>query len=84
MKIRMSELKKIVIEEMKKLKMIPMTEADKLKLPEDADTVDVEPGDEGRHNEKQVDKLKALKIKEATLVKSLRETRARIQRCTGK
>lgn len=99
MKIKYSELKKMVVEEMKSLGMLPKTkinEADQLKSVEDAekDAVEIEPGDEGRHNEMPVDPLKSRKIKEekvaklkaheAKLVKALGETRALIKKHSGK
>lgn len=97
MKIKYSELKKMVVEEMKSLGMLPKTkinEADELDSVEDKDAVEIEPGEEGRHNEKLIDPLKARKIKEekvtklkaheAKLVKALGETRALIKKHSGK
>lgn len=85
----------MVVEEMKSLGMLSkINEADQLKSVEDAETVEVEPGEEGRHNEKQIDALKSRKIKEnkvaqlkaheAKLVKALAETRALIKKHGGK
>jgi hypothetical protein len=98
MKIKYSELKKMVVEEMKSLGMLPKTkinEADQLKSVEDeADPVEIEPGEEGRHNEMPIDPLKARKIKEqkiaklkaheAKLAKALGETRAMLKKHSGK
>ena len=83
MKIKYSELKKMVVEEMKKLGMLKLSESDKssLKSVEDAadEATEIEPGDEGRHNALEVDKLKALKIKESKLYKALMATRQEIK-----
>lgn len=89
MKIKYSELKKMVVEEMKKLGMLKLSESDKssLKSVEDAadDATEIEPGDEGRlPNQKQIDALKArkiqeLKIKESKLYKALMSTRQEIK-----
>jgi hypothetical protein len=97
MKIKYSELKKMVVEEMKSLGMLPrLRESDQLKSVEDAvdDAVDVEPGEEGRHNELPVDALKSRKIKEqrlaklkaheAKLTKALGETRAMLKKHGGR
>jgi hypothetical protein len=99
MKIKYSELKKMVVEEMKSLGMLPKTkinEAEELKSVEDAekDAVEIEPGEEGRHNEMPIDPLKARKIKEqkiaklkaheAKLAKALGETRALLKKHVGK
>ncbi len=83
MKIKYSELKKMVVEEMKALGMLPINESEKLEPVEDRakkGAVEVEPGEEGRHNEKPTDMVKALKIKEAKLVKALGETRAALKK----
>lgn len=97
MKIKYSELKKMVVEEMKSLGMLSkkkVNESDKLKSVEDEDAVEIEPGEEGRHNELQIDALKARKIKEqrvaklkaheAKLVRALGETRQLIKKHSGK
>ena len=98
MKIKYSELKKMVVEEMKSLGMLPKTkinEADQLKSVEDeADALEIDPGEEGRHNELPVDALKSRKIKEqkiamlkaheAKLAKALGETRALLKKHSGK
>lgn len=85
----------MVVEEMRSLGMLStskLNEADKLKSVEDAaedDLVEVEPGEEGRHNKLPVNALKARKIKEEIsklkvqefkLAKALGETRARIKK----
>lgn len=83
MKIRYSQLKKIVVEEMKNLGLLPaITESDKaqLKSTEDAKAKEIEPGDEADTIEKDVDFLKALKIKEAKLLRALGETRVQMSR----
>ena len=82
MKIKYGDLKRIVVEEMRKLNMLP--EADKKDLPrsvDDAvkDAVHVEPGDEGKL-EKPTDMVKALKIKEAKLLKQLASVRSELSK----
>ncbi len=82
MKIRYSQLKKIVVEEMQNLGLLPaLSESDKtdLKSVEDVEAKEIEPGDEGQL-EKDVDHLKALKIKEAKLLRALGETRFQMTR----
>lgn len=80
MKIKYSEFRKMVVEEMKKLGMLPLKESDELEAVEDCEAEEIEPGEEGRHNEKEIDMLKALKIKESRLLKSLAETRQRMKK----
>lgn len=97
MKIKYSELKKMVVEEMKALGMLPktrMNEADSLDSVEDKEAVEIEPGEEGRHNEMPIDALKSRKIKEAKvaklkaheakLLRALGETRALLKKHNGK
>lgn len=99
MKIKYGELKKMVVEEMRSLGMLPkakINESDRLRSVEDAedDAVEIEPGEEGRHNELPVNALKARKIKEEKisklkahefkLAKALGETRAMIKKHSGK
>jgi hypothetical protein len=97
MKIKYSELKKMVVEEMKALGMLPktrMNEADSLDSVEDKEAVEIEPGEEGRHNEMPIDALKSRKIKEAKvaklkaheakLLRALGETRALLKKHSGK
>jgi len=97
MKIKYSELKKMVVEEMKSLGMFSIKESDQLASLEDEakkDSVEVEPGDEGRHNSLEIDPLKSRKIKEqrlaklkaheAKLARALSETRALIKKHVGK
>lgn len=81
MKIRYSQLKQIVVEEMKNLGLLPLTESDKsdLKSVDSVKAKEIEPGDEDQL-EKEVDHLKALKIKEAKLLKALGETRSQMRR----
>lgn len=81
MKIRYSELKKIVVEEMKNLGILPLTEGEKseLKSVDSVKAKEIEPGDEDQL-EKDVDHLKALKIKEAKLLRALGETRSQMRR----
>ncbi len=80
MKIKYSQFRKMVVEEMKKLGMLPVNESDDLEAVEDVEAEEVEPGAEGRHNEKELDMLKALKIRESRLLKSLAETRHRMKK----
>lgn len=84
MKIKYSEFRKMVVEEMKKLGMLPVNESDDLEAVEDCEAEEVEPGAEGRHNEKDIDMLKALKIRESRLLKSLAETRQRMKKYNAK
>lgn len=92
MKIRYSELRKIVVEEMKNLGLLPLTEGDKsdLESVEDKKAKEIEPGDEADQLEMPIDALKARKIKEqklraheAKLLKALGETRSQIKRVTN-
>lgn len=86
MKIRYSQLKKIVVEEMQNLGLLPtLAEGDKteLKSVEDVKAKEIEPGDEGQL-EKDTDFEKALKIKEAKLLKALGETRSQLKRAKRK
>lgn len=78
MKIRYSQLRKIVVEEMKSLGLLPLTE-EELKSVESTKAKEIEPGDEADTLEKDVDHLKALKIKEAKLLKALGETRSQLR-----
>jgi len=82
MKIRYSQLKKIVVEEMKNLGLLPLTESEakQLKSVEDAKAKEIDPGDEADTVEKDIDFVKALKIKEAKLLKALGETRSQMRR----
>lgn len=79
MKIRYSELKKIVVEEMKNLGILPLAEGEDLKSVEDTKAKEIEPGEEDQL-EKPLDKLKALKIKEAKILRALGQTRADIKK----
>ncbi len=84
MKIRYSQLKKIVVEEMISLGLLPaLTEADakKLKSTESSDVEadEIEPGDEADTLAKKTDFQKALKIKEAKLLRALGETRSQMR-----
>jgi len=81
MKIRYSQLKKIVVEEMKNLGLLPLTEGEDLKPVDGVKAKEIEPGDEDQL-EKPVDHLKALKIKEAKLLRALGETRSQMRRAT--
>ncbi len=77
MKIRYSQLRKIVVEEMTSLGLLPSlneSDATKLKSVEDTKAKEIEPGDEAQM-EKDLDIVKALKIKEAKLLRALGETR---------
>jgi len=83
MKIRYSKFKQIVIEEMINLGLLPdLTEADKAKLKsvEDEEGKEIEPGDEADTLAKKTNFQKALKIKEAKLLKALGETRNQLKR----
>jgi hypothetical protein len=81
MKIKLSEFRKMVVEEMKNLGMLAETgKKDSLEATEDVEAVEVEPGGEGRENVKKQDMVKALKIKEAKLIKALAETRAALKK----
>jgi len=87
MKIRYSVLKKVVVEEMIKLGLLPsLTEADakKLKSVEAEKGDEIEPGDEANTLAKNVDFEKALKIKEAKLLRALGETRQQLKRSTAR
>lgn len=82
MKIRYSQLKQIVVEEMKNLGLLPLAEGEKkgsLKSVDSVKAKEIEPGDEDQL-EKDIDVLKALKIKEAKLLKALGETRSQMRR----
>jgi len=82
MKIRYSQLKKIVVEEMISLGLLPaLTEADakKLKSTESEDADEIEPGDEADTLAKKIDHQKALKIKEAKLLRALGDTRSQMR-----
>lgn len=82
MKIRYSQLRQIVVEEMISLGIKPrLTEAEAktLKSTEDAKAKEIEPGDEAQL-EKPLDVVKALKIKEAKLLRALGETRNALKR----
>jgi hypothetical protein len=81
MKIRYSQLKKIVVEEMKNLGLLPLTEGEDLESVEDVKAKEIEPGDENQL-EKETDFQKALKIKEAKLLKALGETRSQLKRAS--
>lgn len=83
MKIRYSQLRKIVVEEMKNLGILPLTE-EELKSVESTKAKEIEPGDEADTLEKEVDHVKALKIKEAKLLKALGETRSQIRKSAAK
>jgi hypothetical protein len=83
MKIRYSQLRKIVVEEMKNLGILPLTE-EELKSVESTKAKEIEPGDEADTLEKEVDHVKALKIKEAKLLKALGETRSQIRKTAAK
>lgn len=78
MKIRFSQLRKIVVEEMHNLGLLPLTE-EELKSVESTKAKEIEPGDEADTLEKDVDYVKALKIKEAKLLKALGETRSQMK-----
>lgn len=83
MKIRYSQLKKIVVEEMINLGLLPITESeagDKLKKVDDEEGNEIDPGDEANTLAKPIDFVKALKIKEAKLLRALGETRTQIKR----
>lgn len=83
MKIRYSQLKKVVVEEMIALGLLPkLDEADgkKLKSTEDAPAKEIEPGDEADTLAKDTDFQKALKIKEAKLLRALGETRSQMRK----
>ena len=83
MKIRYSQLKKVVVEEMISLGLLPsLSEADakKLKSTEAEDADEIEPGDEADTLAKPTDFQKALKIKEAKLLRALGETRSQMRR----
>jgi hypothetical protein len=83
MKIRYSQLRKIVVEEMKNLGILPLTE-EELKSVETVKAKEIDPGDEADTLEKEVDHVKALKIKEAKLLKALGETRSQIRKTAAK
>lgn len=82
MKIRYSQLRQIVVEEMKNLGLLPLAEGDakQLKSVEDAKAKEIDPGDEADTLEKDVDYMKALKIKESKLLKQLGETRLQMKK----
>lgn len=79
MKIRYSQLKKIVVEEMKNLGILPLAEGDDLESVEKTKAKEIEPGDEADTLAKDVDHQKALKIKEAKLLKALGEVRSQMK-----
>jgi hypothetical protein len=79
MKIKLSELRKIVVEEMKNLGIFPLTEGDDLESVEKTKAKEIEPGDEADTLAKDVDHQKALKIKEAKLLKALGEVRSQMK-----
>mgnify|MGYP001579593849 CR=1 FL=1 len=83
MKIRYSQLKKVVVEEMISLGLLPaLSEADakKLKSTESETGDEIEPGEEADTLAKPTDFQKALKIKEAKLLRALGETRSQMRR----
>lgn len=83
MKIRYSQLKKVVVEEMINLGLLPaLTEAEakKLKSIESEKAKEIDPGDEADTLAKDTDFQKALKIKEAKLLRALGETRSQMRR----
>lgn len=85
MKIRYSQLKKVVVEEMISLGLLPsLSEADAKKLKsteaEADDANEIDPGDEADTIAKPTDFQKALKIKEAKLLRALGETRSQMRR----
>jgi hypothetical protein len=82
MKIRYSQLKKVVVEEMIALGLLPsLKEVDgkKLKSTESEKGKEIDPGDEADTLAKPTDFQKALKIKEAKLLRALGETRAQLK-----
>ena len=82
MKIRYSQLKKVVVEEMIALGLLE-TDAKKLGDVEDEEAKEIEPGDEANTLAKPLDHNKALKIlktNEAKLLQALGETRARLKK----
>ncbi len=82
MKIRYSQLKKVVVEEMIALGFLPsLKEVDgkKLKSTESEDGKEIDPGDEADTLAKPTNFQKALKIKEAKLLRALGETRAQLK-----
>ncbi len=82
MKIRYSHLKKVVVEEMIALGLLPPlreTDGKKFKSTESEKADEIDPGDEADTLAKPIDFQKALKIKEAKLLRALGETRAQLK-----
>jgi len=79
MKIRYSQLQKVVVEEMIALGLLE-TDGKKLGSVSNEKGNEIDPGEEADTLEKPIDFQKALKIKEAKLLRALDETRSRLKK----